>query len=77
LTQDFSTLKRRATARPDGPEALRLAWLHARVIGSPRQRLDELIKRYRAKHFSIPEIDAYIAEEAGEDLPPKPAKRTA
>ena len=57
--------------------ALRLAWLHARAVGSPRQRLDELIRRYRAKNFSIAEIDAYLVEEHVEELPPKAAKRTA
>ena len=61
--QDFARLKRRATEKPDGPEALRLAWLQARAIGSPRSRLLELIAQCRDRHFSIPEIDAYIAEQ--------------
>ena len=52
-----------AKADPDGPEALRLSWLCARVIGSPRKRLLELIRVYRARRFAIPEIDAYIGEQ--------------
>ena len=60
---DFASLKRRAMAKPDGPEALRLSWLQARAIGSPRKRLLELIEVCRNRNFTIPEIDAYIAEE--------------
>lgn len=60
---DFASLKRRAIAKPDGPEALRLSWLQARAIGSPRKRLLELIEACRNRDFTIPEIDAYIAEE--------------
>ena len=59
----FTTIKRRATANPDGPEALRLTWLQARAIGSPRGHLIELIAQCRDREFSIPEIDAYVAEE--------------
>ena len=60
---DFASLKRRAMAKPEGPEALRLSWLQARAIGSPRKRLLELIEVCRNRDFTIPEIDAYIAEE--------------
>jgi DNA-binding transcriptional MerR regulator len=60
---DFASLKRRANARPNGPEALRLAWLQARAIGSPRKQLLELIAQCRDRGFSIPEIDAYIVEQ--------------
>lgn len=59
----FTTIKRRATANPDGPEALRLTWLQARALGSTRRRLIELIAQCRDRKFSIPEIDAYVAEE--------------
>jgi hypothetical protein len=60
---DFASLKRRAMAKPEGPEALRLSWLQARAIGSPRKRLLELIEVCRNRDFAIPEIDAYVAEE--------------
>ena len=52
-----------ATANPEGPEALRLSWLQARAIGSPRSRLLELVAQARDRGFGIPEIDSFVAEE--------------
>jgi DNA-binding transcriptional MerR regulator len=63
IDTDFAHLKRRATANPNGPEALRLDWLLARAVGSPRRHLLDLIGRYRDRDFSIAEIDAYIDEQ--------------
>jgi DNA-binding transcriptional MerR regulator len=63
MSPRFATIKRRATANPDGPEALRLSWLQARAIGSPRGRLLELIVLSRDRGFAIPEIEAFVAEE--------------
>jgi hypothetical protein len=63
IDTNFAHLKRRAVANPNGPEALRLDWLLARVIGSPREHLLELIGRYRSRNFAIPEIDAFVDEQ--------------
>jgi len=65
---DFATLKRRATAMPDGPEALRLSWLQARAIGSPLKCHLDLISRYLDRGHSIREIDTYIQEQLGSAL---------
>jgi hypothetical protein len=60
---DVAVLRHRAMANPRGPEALRLAWLQSRAVGSPRRSLLELISRYLDQRFSIREIDNYIDEQ--------------
>jgi hypothetical protein len=60
---DFACLQRCAIANPEGPEALRLAWLQALATEAPRSRLIELVELYEARGFAIPEIDAFIDEE--------------
>jgi len=60
---DFSAIKQRATSNPNGPEALRLKWLAERVIGSPRDRLLDLIRESRERRLRVTEIDDYIAEQ--------------
>src|SRR5262245_26555881 len=60
---ELSALKAAAAAKPDGPEALRLTWMKARAANAPRGRLLELITTCRQRNFSIPEIDAYVAEQ--------------
>ena len=60
---DFTGLQRSAIANPEGPEALRLAWLQALATEAPRCRLIELVGLYEARGFSIPEIDAFIDAE--------------
>jgi hypothetical protein len=62
IDTNFAHLKRRAVANPNGPEALKLDWLLARAIGSPRE-LIELIGRCRSRNFAIPEIDAFVDEQ--------------
>jgi hypothetical protein len=60
---DLEALTLLAAADPDGPAALRLAWLKARAGGASRGHLLGLVRTCHERKFSIPEIHAYVAEQ--------------